>query len=209
MTNRKQEAFLTTAVGKLFNPDNFAGYQCKDLPDAYCIHLFGDWINTIRPGNGKDVFANANPAYFTKVRNNPADPRQVPPRGSILSYAGTAAVPEGHTALTLEPRPGNVLVLQMDGYRQVPAHTFTLPYTGLIGWLIPKVPADPKPRPPAPKPRPKPAARPANPPRLIRVEAGDNLTAIAAQFRTTVPHLIRMNGIKNPNMIRPGQLLRY
>lgn len=56
---------------------------------------------------------------------------------------------------------------------------------------------------PIPAP-PKPAAV-----RWIRVEAGDNLTAIARQFGTTVPHLVSMNGIRDANKIFPGQLLKY
>lgn len=134
--------WLRAALGKFWNPDNAHGYQCKDLVDAYCLYLFGDWVGTVRPGNGKDVFNNANPKFFTKVRNNPADPNQVPPAGSILSFAGTAAVPEGHTAITESADKSGVNVFQMDGYRQVAAHRARLPYTGLIGWLIPNLSPD-------------------------------------------------------------------
>lgn len=147
MTTTAQETFIATAPGQSFNPDNAYGLQCKDLPDAYCIALFGNWVDTIRPGNGADVFHNANPAYFEKVANNPADSNQLPPRGSILSYAGSSAVPEGHTAITLTADTGGVDVLQQDGYRQVPAHTARLGYENLIGWLIPRLAADSTPAP--------------------------------------------------------------
>lgn len=188
MTTKAQEAFLKSAPGKWFNPDGAHGYQCKDLPDSYCLALFGDWVNTIRPGNGKDVFDNANPVFFTKVRNDPRNAAQVPPRGSILSFAGTAAVPEGHTAITLAPGANAVSVLQMDGYRQVAAHVASLSYAGLIGWLVPKLKAE-------------------KPSQCI-VTAGDTLWSIAVQFGVSVQGLVNVNPqLKNPNLLRIGQVL--
>jgi hypothetical protein len=135
----KLVSFISTAIGKWFNPDNAHGYQCKDLIDALCIFLWGSWVDTVRPGNGNAVFANANPAYFTKVANDPGNPNQLPPFGSVLSFAGSAAVPEGHTAIALWADQAGVTVLQMNGYTQVAAHLAVLPYDGLIGWLVPKL----------------------------------------------------------------------
>jgi len=132
-------AWLDAAVGQYWNPDNAHGYQCKDLPDAYCLFLWGNWVDTVRPGNGKDVFDNANPEFFSKVRNDPSNPDQLPPPGSILSFAGSRAVPEGHTAITESSDAAGVNVVQMDGYKQVAAHRARLSYDGLIGWLIPKL----------------------------------------------------------------------
>lgn len=40
------------------------------------------------------------------------------------------------------------------------------------------------------------------------VQAGDNLTRIAAKFGTTVQALIQLNGIVNPNLIFVGQVLK-
>ena len=40
------------------------------------------------------------------------------------------------------------------------------------------------------------------------VQAGDNLTKIAEQFGTTVAILVFDNGIQNPNIIHPGQILK-
>ena len=140
MTTEVQEKFLTEAPGKWYNPDNYAGYQCKDVPDAYAMFIFGKpWAETVRPGNGNAVFANANPDYFIKVANDPKNAGQLPPRGAIFSIAGTAAVPEGHTGIVLEADRNGMKVLQQDGYRQVAAHVAYLPYTGLIGWLIPRL----------------------------------------------------------------------
>lgn len=43
---------------------------------------------------------------------------------------------------------------------------------------------------------------------IYTVQSGDNLTAIAARFGTTVQELCRINGIENPNMIYVGQVLK-
>ncbi|GLF99964.1 hypothetical protein Alches_00040 [Alicyclobacillus hesperidum subsp. aegles] len=40
------------------------------------------------------------------------------------------------------------------------------------------------------------------------VQRGDTLGNIAVKYDTTVSDIIRANGIKNPNMIYPGQVLR-
>jgi hypothetical protein len=130
--------WMRDSVGRYYNPDNAHGYQCKDWGDAFCIFLFGNWVNTIRPGNGADVFDNANPEFFIKVRNDPNRPDQVPPPGSIVSIAGSRAVPEGHVAGVLASDALGMDVVQMNGYTQEPAHRARLDYTGLIGWIIPK-----------------------------------------------------------------------
>jgi LysM repeat protein len=39
------------------------------------------------------------------------------------------------------------------------------------------------------------------------VRRGDNLTAIAARFGTTVQIIMTANNIANPNLIAPGQVL--
>lgn len=142
MTTPVQEKFLTTAPGQWYNPDNYAGYQCKDLVDAYAMFIFGKpWTETVRPGNGNQVFANANPAYFTKVANDPRNASQLPPRGSILSFDyGDGGA--GHTAVTLAADAAGVDVIQQDGIRQVKTERARLGYAGLIGWLIPKLAND-------------------------------------------------------------------
>lgn len=61
---------------------------------------------------------------------------------------------------------------------------------------------------PAPAPTPTPAPTPA--PNCIdyAVRAGDNLSAIAAQFGTTWQKIAQDNGLDNPNLIFPGQRLK-
>lgn len=45
--------------------------------------------------------------------------------------------------------------------------------------------------------------------RTYTVRYGDNLSTIASRLGTTVSHLQSMNGIRNANLIYPGQVLRY
>jgi len=45
--------------------------------------------------------------------------------------------------------------------------------------------------------------------RTYTVRSGDNLSVIAGRLGTTVGHLQSMNGIRNANLIYPGQTLRY
>lgn len=66
--------------------------------------------------------------------------------------------------------------------------------------------AAPKPA-PTPAPAPKPAPQPASGD-YYTVVKGDNLTKIAQKYGTTVANLVAWNGIKNPNLIYPGQKLR-
>ena len=57
------------------------------------------------------------------------------------------------------------------------------------------------------KPAPAPVAKPAAA-GTYTVKSGDSLSAIAAKYGTTYTELARINGIANPNLIQPGQVLR-
>ena len=41
-----------------------------------------------------------------------------------------------------------------------------------------------------------------------KIQSGDTLSALAGRFGTSVDALAKANGIKNPDLIRPGQLIR-
>ncbi len=56
---------------------------------------------------------------------------------------------------------------------------------------------------PSATPRPSPVAR-----HTYRVKPGDTLGAIALRFGTTVKAISALNGIKDPSLIRPGQVLK-
>lgn len=143
-TKLNVDKWFAGAVGRYMNPDNAYGYQCKDVADDYCITLWGNWVNTVRPGNGKDVFNNANPEYFTKIANNPNDPNQIPQYGDIINWGASKAVPEGHVAVVKSATTKNVTVVEQDGYVQTAARLATHPYqlpngAMVVGWLRPKL----------------------------------------------------------------------
>src|SRR5690606_4292664 len=58
---------------------------------------------------------------------------------------------------------------------------------------------------PATKPASKPATKHGD---IYTVKAGDTLSAIAAKNKTTVSELARINGIKNPDLIKVGQKIK-
>jgi murein DD-endopeptidase MepM/ murein hydrolase activator NlpD len=60
---------------------------------------------------------------------------------------------------------------------------------------------------PAPK-APTPPVAPASVSGTYTVVKGDNLTRIASRNGTTVAELVRINGIKNPNLINVGQVIK-
>ena len=44
--------------------------------------------------------------------------------------------------------------------------------------------------------------------RTYTVKSGDTLSGIAAKYGTTYQEIARKNGIANPNIIHPGQVLK-
>ena len=53
------------------------------------------------------------------------------------------------------------------------------------------------------------SSAPAQTTRTYTVKSGDNLSTIAQRLGTTVNALVSKNGIANPNLIYPGQVLKY
>jgi LysM repeat protein len=45
-------------------------------------------------------------------------------------------------------------------------------------------------------------------PQFYVVQKGDTLTGIAKKYKTTVQNLVKLNNIKNPNLIKVGQKLK-
>jgi hypothetical protein len=143
-TKAAQDEWFANAVGRPMNPDQAFQLQCKDVADDYCMTLYGNWVNTLRPGNGKDVFANSNPAFFQKILNNPNDPNLIPLRGDIIVYGPSRAVPEGHVAVVESADIYGCTVIQQDGYLQYPARRARLSYVlpngaVCLGWIRPRL----------------------------------------------------------------------
>lgn len=137
------DEWFENAVGRGMNPDKAYGYQCKDVADDYCIHLFGDWINTIRPADAKNAFARANDAFFIKIQNDLNNPNLIPQRGDIIVWGASRANSYGHIAVVESADKSGVVVIEQDGFRNtVPAYRAKrgYVYAGMpcIGWLRPR-----------------------------------------------------------------------
>ena len=135
--------WLNSAEGQGFNPDGAYGLQCKDLADAYCIHLFGDWQNTIRANDAAYAFNGANDEYFIKIANNPNDPNLIPQPGDIITWGSMPGNPAGHIAVVYSADANGVVVLEQDGFLQIPARKKYWPnyIVGGVapqGWLRPR-----------------------------------------------------------------------
>jgi nucleoid-associated protein YgaU len=60
---------------------------------------------------------------------------------------------------------------------------------------------------PSASPSPSPSPEPSPTPLVHTVKRGENLTQIAARYRTTVAAIVEANGLKNANLIETGQRL--
>lgn len=144
MANAAQQAFIKSAPGKYFNPDNAYGFQCKDTIDSYVMAIFNKpWTETIKPGNANEIMKAANPEYFTKIWNDPNNAALVPQYGDIICWGGNGINPFGHIAVVVSADQNGVSVIQQDGYLQCATWQGYLKYvnagTGEVqGWLRPK-----------------------------------------------------------------------
>lgn len=104
--------WVANAPGRYMNPDNFAGYQCKDVPDDQAVYLFGNWVNTTRPENAKDLYARANPDYYEKL---PKDADVIP--GDVVCYNGASWNGwYGHTGVVQGKYGAGFYLIQQDGF---------------------------------------------------------------------------------------------
>lgn len=129
--------WLSSAVGRAMNPDGMYGLQCKDVADDYCIHLFGNWQNTIRPGDALVCYKNANPDYFTKVPYP-----SIPPRGALVVWGAMRGNQYGHIAVVESADANGMTIIEQNGGSNKPAQRIRRGYNLLgvnpIGFLIPK-----------------------------------------------------------------------
>lgn len=138
------DEWFKNAIGRGMNPDKAYGYQCKDVADDYCIHLFGDWVNTIRPADAKNAFARANEAFFVKIPNDLNNPNLIPQRGDIIVWGASRANPYGHIAVVESADTAGANVIEQDGFKNtIPAYRAKRGYiyAGMpcIGWLRPRL----------------------------------------------------------------------
>lgn len=136
-------AVLELDGDKTYIAEGHGHHNCKDLADAYCIYLFGDWQNTLRPNDAAQAFAGANDEYFIKIANNPNDPNLIPQPGDIITWGPMRGNPAGHIAVVYSADANGVTVLEQDGFLQIPARKKYWPnyiVGGVLtqGWLRPR-----------------------------------------------------------------------
>lgn len=167
--------------------------------DTYTV-VAGDTLSGIAARYGTTYQALA-------ALNGIADPNKIYP-GQVLKIKGSAPAPKPAakpTAGTYTVKKGDTLsgIAAKYGttYQQL-AKINGIPdpnkiYPGQVIKLTGSAPAA------------KPAAKPSAPAaQYYTVQNGDNLTKIAKKYGTTVQQIVAWNGIKNPNLIYPGQKFR-
>lgn len=155
------EAWFDFVPGTKLNPDLAFGLQCVDTIDHYGQYLFGvPWQQCVGavPNGAKQLWDVMPSKYWIKVRNEPGNVSQMPPRGSVGIFDGFAGNPYGHTLVFENPRAYDFDAMQQDGfapplqfvngawYSNKPCHRATYRYPGLsggfpgrlIGWCIPR-----------------------------------------------------------------------
>lgn len=132
-----------SAIGRAMNPDNYAGYQCKDVIDDYAQFLWAgkSWRETVKPNDAAFVFDGAPDEYWDKIENDPYNYNQLPQQGDVIIWNGWASNPAGHIAVVDTADVNGVTVVEQDGFAQTPAK---LKYWGwnvlqCRGWLRPKL----------------------------------------------------------------------
>lgn len=190
-------SFVATYNGKRINIDGQYGAQCYDLVGLYNQKVIGmkGSLPQVLPGNGAayDVwqsFRNPLSKYFTKVSKGAK-------AGDIVVWSGRlpGSGGYGHMAVMLSPKSGSFISFDQN-WGGAYAHKVSHNYSYVLGYLRPKT---------------KSVSTPSAPPAssvTYTVRPGDNLTAIAARFKTTVGRLVGLNHIKNPNLIYAGQKIK-
>jgi len=172
------------AQKQVCNPNGTEKGQCVSLVQEYLFKVFG--ISEQSHGNAKD-WANSIPTGFAKLAAKTALQA-----GDIIVYGANHGGGFGHIAIIdqneecLQQNYTIALHVSVD-------KTFTKDYIAVLRHIIP-TPAKPVIAPVVPK--------------TYTVKSGDTLSKIALEFNTTAANLVAKNGIKNPSLIKPGQVLK-
>lgn len=136
-----------SVLGKTLDVDASSGAQCVDTVKSWFEYATGvSWKTANLWGNAKDLFTNANSAYFDKIVNDHNNPNQVPQQGDIMvfaaspesGYASTYQNPYGHTAVVDGASSDGLVLIQQDSSENQPVvrqKNRAWRYTRCIGWL--------------------------------------------------------------------------
>ena len=111
-----------------------------------CVGLIEVWLDILGIndphlwGNAKDLLANADPAKFDIVMNDPNDYHQFPPYGAIMVAGLQWGSGLGHCGVVLRANGYNFSLFQQnDPVGSYPHIKDYSNYAGWEGWLIPKL----------------------------------------------------------------------
>jgi LysM repeat protein len=154
--------------------------------------------------------APRQPIGDTAVISNAALPR--PSNGSpwlrvllVVVLAGVITVASGPVAGAVGPALTSII-----GTLTTPSDATPTPSVEATPTASPTESPTPSPSPsasPSPSPSPSPSGSPAVPKTYV-VQSGDTLSGIALSLDISMADLIALNGITDPNKIRPGQVLK-
>jgi hypothetical protein len=130
------QAFFDKWGGKAVDYDGYYGYQCVDLYDQYCLEVLG-----VRPplvNGAKDIWNSYPTGSFNRVANTPSG---VPKKGDVMIW-GTGVGTYGHVAIIVDANVNTFRSLDQNwpySNGTTPSKVITHNYSGVIGWLAPKI----------------------------------------------------------------------
>ena len=120
--------------GKPCDYDFAYGNQCVDLYDQYCQEVVSSPINLV---NGAvDIWNNYPTSHFDRVLNTP---EAVPVKGDVIIWSRTTSLPWGHVGIFNEGDVNRFTSFDQNWPTDSLCHFQEHKYTGVIGWLHPKV----------------------------------------------------------------------
>jgi murein DD-endopeptidase MepM/ murein hydrolase activator NlpD len=185
------------------NPGTDYGVPTGTPVKAVADGTITDIVETFRGAGGRMVFISlpgGHNADYLHLSRIDVKPGQVVKQGDVLGLSGgsglgseTGYAPHLHLSIRRGGSPtmgvGNI------------------DFETLVGSAPVAAPAPAK-APAKSKAAPKPKAAPAPAGNTYTVKKGDNLTKIAKAHGTTVAALVKLNGIKDKNVISIGQVLK-
>lgn len=185
------------------NPGTDYGVATGTPVKAIADGTITDIVETFRGAGGRMVFISlpgGHNADYLHLSRIDVKPGQVVKQGDVLGLSGgsglgseTGYAPHLHLSVR---RGGNPTM-----------GVGNIDFEALVGGSPAAAPAPVKAAPKAPA-KPKSPAKPKTSGKTYKVVKGDNLTKIAKAHGTTVAELVKLNGIKDKNLINIGQVLK-
>jgi len=131
------DEFIKKYTGKPVDVDKIYPNQCFDLFHQYHVDVLGITdLTTLAFPSAYQIYTDFNkPNLFEKITNTP---KNVPNKGDIVVWGKTAGV-WGHVAIFVEGDVSKFKSFDANWPTGSLPHIQTHNYTGVLGWLTPKV----------------------------------------------------------------------